>query len=258
MIVLNELAASTAQYREANFQLNNRNESLVNKWNELFAHCEQLLAANHEQQKVNEHLDSRNRSLVAENNRLYFDLESMKRQRNSEVSRLQGQIDSFRNQTEDLILERQKLSSSVSELRTHMYAKGMAHSPRHPDSYYVDKFRSLNGLLEQKLLDLSEDHSGRHLSEARAQTFLRYLAKLGSEGQKTHDVLTKNTSKYPFQVDDPLRDLLLRHVTALYLFHRVFKPFAAGISPEISHVFSSILEDEKERGFQPITASIAD
>jgi hypothetical protein len=245
----------------------------VNKWHELSTRYEESLAANRalstryeesraanrelsaryeesraEQQKILQHLDSRNGSLVADNNRLYSDL----RQKNSEVGRLQGQIDSFRKQNEGLILERQKLTSSVSELRSHMYAKGMAHSPRHPDSYYVDKFRSLNGLLEQKLLDFSEAHSGQPLPEARVYSFLRYLEKLCPEGQKTLEVLTKKTSKYSFEVfynDDNLRDLLLRHVTALYLFHRVFKPFAAGISYEICDVFSSILEDEKKRGF---------
>jgi DNA repair exonuclease SbcCD ATPase subunit len=246
MIVLNEnSAASNAQYQETYTQLNNRYEDLVNKWNVLLTHYENL-------QKFNEQLGSSNRSLVAEKNRLYSELESLKRQRNSDVSRLQAQIDSFRNENKNLIVKHEALSSSVSELRTHMYAKGMAHSPRQPDSYYVGKFRSLNGLLEQKLLDFSEAHSGQPLPEARVNSFLRYLEKLCPEGQKTLEVLTKKTSKYSFEVfynDDNLRDLLLRHVTALYLFHRVFKPFAAGISYEICDVFSSILEDEKKRGF---------
>jgi DNA repair exonuclease SbcCD ATPase subunit len=252
MIPSDSTIAASKAYHQANAQCNNEHENLVNRYKELSERCDKLLASSQEHQKLNENLDSRNRSLAAENRRLSSELESIKHERRNEVSRFQEQIDSYRNKNRDLILERETLSSSVSELRSHMYAKGMAHSPRQPDSYYVEKFESLNGLLEQKLLDFSEDHSGQPLSEDRAHIFLRYLkVNLGPQGQKTYDVLTKRTSKYSFQTfynDDHLRDLLLRHITALHLFHHVFKPFAAGISPEISEIFSSILEDEKNRG----------
>ena len=232
-------------------QLNERYKSLLVKNYELAALCEKLLGTAAEHQKINDHLNSRNEYLAAQNHKLGADFQSLDQQRNREVTQLQAQIDSFHRQNNDLIAKCRTLETSVSELRTHMYAKGMAHSPRHPDSYYVDKFRSLNGLIEQKLLDFSEDHSGHSLSEALGNSFLRYLEKLGLEGQKTHGLLTRKKSKYSLQAfykEEHLRDLLLRHVTALYLFHRVFKPFAAGISSEISEVFSGILEDEKKRG----------
>lgn len=246
-----QLVAPSPEFQVFYAQLNERYNLLLVENNELAALSEKLLVTDAEQRKIIDYLKSRNESLAAQNRKLAADLQSLDQRRHLQVTQLQAQIDSFRRQNHDLIAECKKLETSVSELRSHMYAKGMAHSPRHPDSYYVDKFRSLNGLIEQKLLDFSEDHSGYPLSDALRHKFLRYLEKLGPEGQKTHGLLTRKKSQYSLQVfyrEEHLRELLLRHVTALYLFRRVFKPFAAGISPEISEVFSAILEEEKKRG----------
>jgi len=252
------LATSNDEHQKVIAELTGHNQLLIAENGQLSALKDKLAATNDESQKANGRLKARNESLVAQIDQLHAEAQSLKQTWQRDVAHLQGQVDSYRNQNEILIDERQKLSTSIAELRTHMYAKGMSHSPRHPDQYYVDKFARLNGLLEQGLADFSEDNSDKFLTDIGADNLLRYLQQLKPEGPKTYDLLTNRKSRYPLHEiykDDHLRVLLLRHVAALYLLHRVFKPFASGISTNISDFFTSILETEKKRGIFPLRKS---
>jgi len=103
--------------------------------------------------------------------------------------------------------------------------------------------------IEDEMVNFSEHHTNQKLPEKCHANILDRISELGPHGRVSRALLeSPNSSIEVFYASDALRNSLLRHVAALFLFDQVFEPFAFGISPELSEALKSIESDVKERG----------
>ena len=100
--------------------------------------------------------------------------------------------------------------------------------------YYSQSFDELNGIAEG-VVRYSRVHISHIPSETHRAQILAHISRLGEHGSKTEEFL--ESAKDCFQSlygRGRWRHRLIRHVIALFLFNRVFEPFALGISQEFS------------------------
>lgn len=133
------------------------------------------------------------------------------------------------------------MEAKVKELRSQIYSMATGRATVHDDDYYAGKFNELKCLIETEMLKLSQAHKGHVLSDEVPERLVEKLRDMGENGENCCKGLA--SGGYSIQVlysRGILRHALLRHIVALYLFERVFEPFAFGLTDEVSRAFKVV------------------
>jgi len=176
-------------------------------------------------------------------------LQAENEQQSALITRLKKLNQAYDRDRQSLKKANDELQLECTELRNHIFTVGTGRAPLQTDEYYISKFKQLKGAIEQEMVDLSEQYTDRDLSETAQAKVLEHIAQLGSRGVESCAVLTSRKYSIDFLYrNDELRNSLLRHVTALFLFDKVFEPFAFGISAELSDGLKTIEMELFEQG----------
>ena len=152
-------------------------------------------------------------------------------------------------QRRTLLTKNRELETLRQELHSQMFTKGMNKNPQQVDDYYVKGFDRLRYSIEDRIGGLAFDNAEQALTETGAAQLLKYLRQLGPHGENSCEAFRSLLSH--LYEDDEFRILLVRHVVALFLLHRIFEPFVFGIQPKISNLLCRIKDDLKYNGNQP-------
>jgi hypothetical protein len=143
-----------------------------------------------------------------------------------------------------------ELEAQIKEFRTQVFEMGSGHGPIKTEEYYSSNFEALGCLIEKEIVKLSKVHRNYTLTDLQTSQVLSYISEVGTLGQKCSDLL-KSEGTYSLQnlySQGKLRILLIRHVIALFLYERIFDPFAFGVSREVSDCLRSVDRDIMFRG----------
>jgi hypothetical protein len=198
-------------------------------------------------------IETQIRSLTEDKESLIQDIT----QANSQLDKATRSLQSMRNQNKDLDRRYRDLRAKTNdleisnrELRSAIYAKGMNHNPQYADQHYSSAFGELTFSIENRLVGFAFKNTGQSMSDQAIAEILGSVRQLGSHGEKAAQYLTNSTFSLSVLYDES-RALLVRHIAALFLLHRIFEPFALGIAPELAEILRSIEDDPKCRGKSP-------
>jgi|SRR5277367_3078062 len=181
--------------------------------------------------------------------RQFQELGSKIQEQKASIAHLQSENSNYKQLCQNLQQTTNDLRSANTELRNHIFAVGTDRAPIKHDDYYVTAIGGLMYAIEDEMVNFSEHHTNQKLPEKCHANVLERISQLGPHGRASRLRLeSPNSSLEVLYGSDALRNSLLRHVAALFLFDQVFEPFAFGISPELSDALKSIESDVKERG----------
>jgi len=162
-----------------------------------------------------------------------------------------------KNDYQNLFSIYQKLKAENEAFRAQIFSIGTGRAPIHDESFYIQKFESLRGTIEQGALKLCRAQAkGEKLSLEAEKATLKTLVELGPYGELAVKTFTETKYAMPLLYNQlTWRIALIRHIVALFLLDRVFSPFAFGISDELSDGLKRIQDDVVERGMYPISQS---
>ena len=143
-----------------------------------------------------------------------------------------------------------QLKAENEAFRAQIFSIGTGRAPIHEESYYVQKFESLKGLIEQGSLRLCRAQAkGEKLSIEAEKATLQALVETGAYGEQAVKIFGETKYTLPFLYNlTTWRIALIRHIVAIFLLDRVFSPFAFGISEEFSNGLKCVQADIVERG----------
>lgn len=153
----------------------------------------------------------------------------------SKVKELQHQLVQFTRQSESLRLSVSSLRSQNDTFRTQIFAMGTGGGPVQNEEFYSSRFENLKFSVEKKLRSLLKDDGKYTLPETSHASVLRRISRVGILGIECKNFLT--SGKYTIQalhLNVKWRQLLLRHIVALFLYVRVLEPFAFGLAQDVS------------------------
>jgi hypothetical protein len=136
-------------------------------------------------------------------------------------------------------VEIELLKEESSSLRSYIANSSFAREPVHQDSYYTDNIDGLNHFIQSAVAKTFKSKPSQDLSEEAGNQILDILSKLGEPGKGTVKVLSK-LSIWEMHKHTTRRIMLVRHITALFLWEKVFTPFAFGLEKNLSYNFLAI------------------
>ena len=177
-------------------------------------------------------------------NDLAHQLEGYKERKRSDANKIKQLEQSISLQTKEVEASRGKMvamEAQVKELRSQIYSMATGRGTANDDDHYARNFIELKYLIETEMLKLSRAHNGHVLSDDVPDMVFEKLMALGETGENCRKVLASKEYSIPFLYSQGIwRHALLRHVVALFLFERVFQPFAFGLPPAVSIAFQVV------------------
>lgn len=153
--------------------------------------------------------------------------------------------------------EIKKCREDNQSLRRYIDNMRNAQEPLRGEEKYTQKFEDLNNKITSWVLKQSKQHANTALKDSKVRTAV--LTKLESFGVHGQHTATCVRSSFPQLYNSKkTRAPLIRHILALFLFDRVFYPFAFALKPtdsKLSHDSShylTFIEDELFEQGQPI------
>jgi len=127
---------------------------------------------------------------------------------------------------------------------------GSGRGPIKTEEYYSSNFEALGCLIEKEAVKLSKIHKNYILPAPHVSQVLDYISQIGALGQKCSDLLSAEgiSAFQNIYSQGKFRILLIRHIITLFLYERVFDPFAFGISRELSDCLKHVDKDVMLRG----------
>lgn len=173
-------------------------------------------------------------------------------QRESEkVLKLQRQNEHLRQECEALKKCAAEFKAHNEEFRTQILAMSSGRGPVLEEEFYIQSFEELKGVVEHGTVKLSRAQADGTLPNENQMKVLELVSGLGLNGKHSADYFRSNESLFPTVYNTGRwRNPLIRHIVALYLFDRIFEPFAFGISQELSEGLKQIEMDVILRGPQ--------
>lgn len=150
-------------------------------------------------------------------------------QQQSDFRILQAEIESYRSHVE-------YISADNEQLRSYIFRMENDWNPVHDEEYYIQRFREIKTDIEMWVASYAGKGLGK-LSDTSEARLLQILTRFGVE------FLNANLETRILYKEPRLRIPFIRHIIAAFLFHQVFRPFAFGLPPEISHALEYIQAD---------------
>lgn len=171
------------------------------------------------------------------------DLEAVR----EEFQQLEEEYMELEEKVNELRLENEALSKRILEMET----AGCKPRPKGEDEYMSTMFKELRVLTETEILNLTNAYEDDFsLSPHEQEEILTCLSKIGDRGKKSAKYLRgdENRELKNLFSTGRRRNALFRHIVALYLVELVFKPYAFGLSREISDGMKFVEKDILHHG----------
>lgn len=152
----------------------------------------------------------------------------------AEVERLKAKIVGLRFDNEDLRRYIVKMENDIQPLQD--------------EEYYIQMFDELKSEVENWVAKQGKSNAGPALSPSDEGRLFQIISDLGSSGRKSVEFLSQNNFCTVWYANTRSRIQLLRHIVAIFLFEKIFKPFAAGLPTKFSEALVWIGDDVISRG----------
>lgn len=125
------------------------------------------------------------------------------------------------------------LEKDNEELRAYIATMRSSQGPVHDDGYYVQATDRLNSQIQSWVRNHPRIFSHPYISHEKAREVFKILETLGENGEESLEYLRSgNSSLQILYKQSRSRIAIIRHIIALFLFQRIFHPFAAGLDEE--------------------------
>jgi predicted nucleic acid-binding Zn-ribbon protein len=152
----------------------------------------------------------------------------------AEVTKLNAEIVGLRFDNEDLRRYIVKMENNLQ--------------PVQDEEYYIRMFEEIRSEVENWVAKQGKSNAGPALSPSDEGKLFKILSGLGSTGRKSAEFLSQNSFCTVWYANTRSRIQLLRHIVAIFLFEKIFKPFAAGLPTKFSEALFWIGDDVISRG----------
>ena len=231
--------------------------------------------------KENDSYKTRNTSLIGEKRNLTDQLHKMRAEKNSALQEVQN-LKQIRNADEKKInnlddviknlrelnlgLEKEvaKLNAQMvglrhdnDEIRSYIIKMESDLLPVRDEEYYIQLFEGIKSEVEMWSAKHGKSNAGATLSQEHEDRLFDAIANLGNSGTASVNFLRANPRFFRAWYSNA-RSLiqLIRHVIAVFLYDKIFEPFAAGLPTEFSKSLVWIGNDVIQHGFFPLAALI--
>jgi hypothetical protein len=141
----------------------------------------------------------------------------------------------------------QKVLEDNDKLRGDLVAMTRPQQPLYGEDHYIHGLQDLNNGIQSWLVGLSRKTQGKEsLTQVSQTKILGKLKEFGSCGQNSAKQLGQHLEEY--YGSKVMRIPLLRHIVGLFLFDRIFDPFAYPMPNEISDWFKCVEDNLFKQG----------
>jgi hypothetical protein len=164
-------------------------------------------------------------------------------------------VQSFRERLDKMESRNLGFENDNISLRTYIANLKIADAQTKDDAYYIDNLQGLNRMIESSVASVFIDNpSPRKLSNEAGLEILGVLSEFVPSGEFTARLLQDPTydTIWTLHQDARKRVAFARHLIALFLWDRVFKPFAFGLPLEQSTILKEIEKYIVGNGALPI------
>lgn len=160
-------------------------------------------------------------------------------------------IQLLRDRVEKLESKNLRIENDNISLRSYIANLKIADAQTKDDAYYKENLQGLNRMIESSVASVLIDNpSPKKLSKEAGTEMLGVLSEIDPSGKFTATLLQQPSydTIWTLHQDAHKRVALARHLITLFLWDRVFKPFAFGLAPEQSTLLSDIENSIVENG----------
>jgi hypothetical protein len=164
-------------------------------------------------------------------------------------------VQSFRERLDKVESRNLGFENDNISLRTYIANLKIADAQTKDDAYYIDNLQGLNRMTESSVASVFIDNpSPRKLSKEAGLEILGILSEFVPSGRFTARLLQEPTydTIWTLHQDPRKRVAFARHLIALFLWDRVFKPFAFGLPLEQSTILKEIEKYIVRNGALPV------
>jgi hypothetical protein len=167
-----------------------------------------------------------------------------------QYSQLQVQYKEIKEKVQELCLENEVYRGQIFELQNSRC------DPRQGEEYYIHTFEELKGLTEKELVKLSRSNGDISLSGHEKEEILKCLERMGDHGKRSAEYLRGEHDLEKLYSMGRWRHPLIRHIVGIYLLDLVFKPYAFGLSREISNGMKFVERDILLHGLNSLDTNL--
>jgi len=159
---------------------------------------------------------------------------------------LRGRNRELERRVEELVLENEMFRGQIFELRS-----GQGCDPRRGEEYYIHLLEELKSFTEKEVVKLSKGNGDVSLTRGQQEHVLKDLDRAGEHGRRSAEYFRREFGLERVYSQGKWRHQVVRHVVGVFLVELVFKPFAFGLSREISEGLQFVERDTLLHGLNP-------
>jgi hypothetical protein len=227
-------AAALEELRRENQALQDENESIKKRSKWLSDNAQQLERQLEKLEEKNKQLENDKSNLSDRLQDAQYKYSSLSILHQDEMNRLQGKI---KSRDERITITEQ----DNIQLRQCIHRMSKPQEPLRSEDSYIDHFQDLKNQIESWVAGHSKQNANVLLERRTQNSVLAKLEQLGTYGIHTTESFRSSLGQW--YTNKRTRIPLIRHIIALFLFGRVFNPFAFGLKCQDSSDHLIFIED---------------